>query len=257
MRRLVPIVACLAGCKVVDAPSNLEDLVVFGFETFGDEPAMQATLDNLVPLLDEHAEELSEGFRVGELTPEQLAATGVDAPATEGIAGAMGLVPYRNGVDPVVALIIDDDKETWIDNMVAFDPEDRTDRACFLAHTCPTFEQFVEETVSVVILGQSTRRYTNVFHWIEHERHGTVLGIRSLSPEPIQFNTNVAQVHQQYSLAWIIPDADGSGARRVEAFWIDGEVIGIDVPDSFAVDSAVNGMRRTAETIDNVIDGTD
>lgn len=243
----------LLGCKVVDAPENLEDLVVFGFETFDDEPAMQATVDNLLPLLDANEVELTEGFRVGELTTEQLAAAGIENASTEGIAGAMGLVPYRSDVDEVLSIIVADDKEVYFDNFEAFTPEDRSDRACFLDHSCTTFEQYIEETVNVPVLGRSDRKYTNTFRWLEHEELGPVLVIRSLSPDPIEFSTDFAKVHQQYSLAWVLPDGDG--ARRVEAFWIDAEVIGLDVPDSFAVDSAVSGMRRTAESVDAAIDG--
>lgn len=249
------LVMALSGCKVVDAPENLEDLVVFGFETFGSEDEMNATLDNLVPLLDSNEAALSEGFRVGELTLDQLSAVGIETESTEGIAGAMGLVPYRNSVDAVVAVITDPDKEDDFDNMSVFEPVDRTDRGCFLDHSCNSFEQYVEETVDVAVLGESQRMYTNHFQWVEHESHGTVLVIQSLSPDPILFSTNFANVHQQYSIAWILPE--GNGARRVEAFWIDAEVIGLDVPDSFAVDSAVNGMRRTAETIDTIIDGVE
>ena len=147
------ICVTLLGCKVVDAPENLEDLVVFGFETFGDEPSMQATVDNLLPLLVTNEAALSEGVRVGELTTEQLAAAGIENESTESIAGAMGLVPYRSDVDEVLSIIIADDKEVYFDNFEVFTPEDRSDRACFVAHTCDTFEQYIEETVDVAVLG--------------------------------------------------------------------------------------------------------
>lgn len=243
----------LLGCKVVDAPENLEDLVVFGFETFGDEPSMQRTVENLLPLLDTNEAELTEGFRVGELTTEQLAAAGIENGSTEGIAGAMGLVPYRSNVDEVLSIVIADDKEDYYDNFESFTPEDLSDRTCFVEHTCSTFDQYIEEVVNVAVLGRSERKYTNSFQWLEHEDLGPVLVIRSLSPDPIVFNTDFAKVHQQYSLAWVLPDGDG--ARRVEAFWIDAEVIGLNVPDSFAVDSAVSAMRRTAEGLDAAIEG--
>ena len=214
---------------------------------------MQATVDNLLPLLLTNAAALSEGVGVGELTTEQPAAAGIENESTESIAGAMGLVPYRSDVDEVLSIIIADDKEVYFDNFEVFTPEDRSDRACFVAHTCDTFEQYIEETVDVAVLGRSERMYTNTFQWLEREDLGAVLVIRSLSPDPIVFSTDFAKVHQQYSLAWVLPDGDG--ARRVEAFWIDAEVIGLDVPDSFAVDSAVGGMRRTAESVDAAIDG--
>jgi hypothetical protein len=242
------------GCKVVDAPQNLEDLMVFGFESFGDDRAMQATIDELLPLIDENAEDLTDGYRVATLGPEHLAAAGIEDAEVSGIVGAMGLIPYRNPVDPVIEMITSHDKEALFDHIDAFSVVDIGDRACFLAHGCVSFSQEVEETASVAILGSSERRYTHTVQWVDHDI-GKVAVIRSLSPEPIEFSSNLARVNQQYGLVYLLPD--GAGARRVEAFWADAEVIGMDVPDSFAVDTAINQMGNTAELIDDLIDGVE
>jgi hypothetical protein len=250
---LLALLVCAGGCKVVDAPQNLEELMVFGFESFGDDRAMQATLDELVPLIDTNEEDLSDGYRIATLGPEHLAAAGVEDVEVSGITGAMGLVPYRNPVDPVIEVITSHDKDVLFDHIDEFSATDIGDRACFLAHDCPSFSQEVEETASVVLLGSAARRYTHTVQWVDHEAYGSVAAIRSLAPEPIEFSSNLANVFQQYGLVFLLPDGDG--ARRVEAFWADSEIIGLDVPDSFSVDTAVNQMGNTAEQIDGVIDG--
>ncbi len=245
--------ALAGGCKVVDAPENLEDLMVFGFESFGDDRAMQATIDELLPLIDENGEDLSDGYRVATLDVEHLEAAGVADAEVSGIVGAMGLIPYRNPVDPVIEMITSHDKEALFDHIDAFSAVDIGDRDCFLAHECVSFSQEVEETASVAVLGSSDRVYTHTVQWVEHDELGSVVVIRSLSPDPIEFSSNLARVNQQYGLVYLLPE--GSGAQRVEAFWADAEVIGMDVPDSFAVDTAVNQMGNTAELIDDLIDG--
>lgn len=243
------------GCKVVDAPDNLEELMVFGFETFGDERSMTATVDELMPLVDVNEEDLIDGYRVSTLGATQLEAAGVEDASVEGIVGAMGLVEYTNALDPILDIITSHDKDTLFEQIEEFSAEDLSDRDCFLARECDTFSQRVDETARVSLLGASERTYTHTLQWIEHEEHGTVLAIRSLSPDPIEFSTNIVNVNQQYGLAYMYDD--GGGTRRVEAFWVDAELIGMDVPDSFAVDNAVNAMADQAENIDNILDGVE
>ncbi len=252
---LASTLLAVAGCKVVDAPENLEDLMVFGFESFDDDRAMLATLDELVPLIDENAEDLSDGYRIATLGPEHLASAGIEDVEVTGITGAMGLVPYRNPVDPVVELITSHEKDVLFDHIEAFSATDIGDRDCFLAHECSSFSQEVEETANVTLLGTAERRYTHTVQWIDHDTYGSVAAIRSLSPEPIEFSSNLANVFQQYGLVFLLPE--GQGAKRIEAFWADSEIIGLDVPDSFSVDTAVNQMGNTATTIDDIIDGVE
>jgi hypothetical protein len=253
MRLPLVALALSAGCKVTDAPESLEDLMVFGFETFGDERAMQATLDELVPLADTNADDLSDGYRVSVLGADQLAAAGIEGVNVEGITGAMGEVPYTHGVADVVGIATSHDKAELFENITAYAAEDLSDRDCFLAMECESFSQVVDETAQVALLGESVRHYTHTLFWVQHDEFGDVVVIRSLSPDPIEFSTNIVQVNQQYSLAFIVPDGDA--ARRIEAFWVDAVVIGVDVPDSFAVDSAVNQMANQAERIDEILDG--
>jgi hypothetical protein len=43
-------------------------------------------------------------------------------------------------------------------------------------------------------------------------------------------------------------------ARRIEAFWVDAEFVGMDVPENTAVNNAVSQMGEQAGLIDDWID---
>ncbi|MBW1879023.1 MAG: hypothetical protein JRJ84_11720, partial [Deltaproteobacteria bacterium] len=65
------------------------------------------------------------------------------------------------------------------------------------------------------------------------------------------FSSNLMRVYQQYSFAMVYVDGDGS--RRMEAFWVDAEIIGMDVPEGFAVNQAIKQMHDSAELIDDFV----
>jgi len=242
----------VAGCKVVDAPDNLEELMVFGFDNFEDPASDVAAVVALLPLLEENSEELADGYRISTLGQQSLDRAEVDVTIEDEIAGAMGMVSYRHMVDPVVGVAFSKNKDELFDGITEFSVRDLSDPGCFFAHSCDTYTQVVEETAAVVLIGDSRRKYTQTIRWIEHPEVGPIAAIRSLSPDPILFSTDLIRVNQQYGMIYIIPN--GSGATRAEAFWVDGTVLGLDVPDSFSVDTAVNRMGSTAENVDAVLD---
>ncbi|MCA9569239.1 MAG: hypothetical protein KC656_15425 [Myxococcales bacterium] len=249
----IALLALLGGCRVIDAPDNLEELMVFAFDGFEDERVMRASVDELLPLVDENLAELEDGYLIDQLTVEDLASIGVEVESTENITGAMGRVPYRHGVDDVMQVVTAENKDEIMDHIEAFEVVDQTDRECFFAHTCATYTQEVRETARVAILGASERHYTHTARWIDHPELGPIAAIRALSPEPIEFTSGLARVDQQYGLAFVVPEGDA--AVRIEAFWVDAVALGIQLPDGFAVNTAVNQMANTAEMIDAILDG--
>jgi hypothetical protein len=253
--RTMLLVLALSGCKVVDAPETLEELVVFGFENYEDDGRMRDTHAQLVPLVDANHEDLSDGYRVDQLTADNLANAGVEGVDVTEILGAMGVVDYTHDLDTVLEVISAEDKADRFENLLAYEVTETTDRECFLARECDTLEQTVDETADVTLLGEATRTYTMSYRWIVPEDEDeAVLYIRTLSPEEMVFTGSAidAQVHQQYAFVALYPEGDV--ARRVEAFWVDFEVLGADIPDTFAVDNAVNGMASQAERVDEWID---
>ena len=154
-------------------------------------------------------------------------------------------------LDEVVAAILEEDKTQVFEHMLEYDILESTDKDCFLARECETYEFLVHQVADAGILGEATQEVTWEFRWIG-EGYGQMF-MRTLSPDPIEFTTSILAVEQQYSVALVYDDGDG--ARRMEAFWIEGEIIGADVPEGFAVSQAVNQMHKSAENIDAYIQG--
>lgn len=245
----------LSGCKVVDAPENLEALMVFGFVHFADEDdkALEATADQLLKLIEPKKEALAEGYRVNDLTTSDLAEAGIDASNEGGIVGAMGLVDYRHLVDPVVEAVSRPDKDVMFpDKFLEYDVLDTTDRPCFLSAECPRLDQNVYEKTKVAVLGEAERTYDSDYRWVSTDTIPQAAFIRQVAPKEMKFSSGFMIVHQQYSFVMIYQDHQI--ARRIEAFWVDAEFIGMDVPENTAVNTAVSGMSDQAARIDDWID---
>ena len=250
---LLPLIF-LSGCKVTDAPESLEDLVVYGFVHFDDEDAgiLEETVANLGPLVDSHSDDLGDGVRVEELRNVDLVAAGVPDADVEGIVGALGAVTYVSGLDDVFEITSHHHKDELFDNVSVYEVLEETDRDCFINHGCERFEQTLHEVTKITLLGEADRTFVNQFRWVNTDS-GEALVIRSLSPDPVSFNSNIVKVHQQY--AFVVLEEVGAGTERIESFWVDAEVIGLDVPDNYAVNSAINAMAEQAERIDEIIAG--
>lgn len=245
----------LQGCKVVDAPDSLEEVMVYAFTNYDESDSyLEAAEENLLALVATQEAELATGYRVNDLTAENLAAAGVDAGDLEGIIGAMGLVDYTSAIDDVVEAVSATNKsERWPDNFDTFEVTDSSDRPCFLAGDCDRLDQTVHEVANLVApVNSAERTYDVSFRWIQAADQPQAVFIRQLSPDPVNVGWDAMAIHQQYSLVMLWQD--GNATRRVEAFWVDAEFIGIDIPDTFAVDSAVSQMGKQAENVDNWID---
>lgn len=244
------LLSLLTGCKVVVAPDTLQELAVFGFVGYDDPESAQVTGEAYPPLVTEHFVELEEGLYVDSLDSADLAAVGIEQDATD-VLGAMGSVDYRHGIDDVLRIVTAFNKDEFYENTPEFEVLESGDRDCFLAGDCARLDQRVTDTTDVPLLGEGTRTYDISWQWVDHPDGKMVLS-RTLNPGGVTFNTNIMQVFQQYAMICFY-EVDGK-ARRVEAFWVDAEFVGIDVPKSFAVDTAVDEMVGASEQVDDAID---
>ena len=261
MRRLptwLLTVAALAypGCKVVEAPDTIEELVVFGFEHFADDAEyLEAMGTNLFPLIEEELEGLDTGFHVDSLEASHLEAAGVEAADVTAIIGALGAVEYQHDLDEVLCAVTYEEKMEIFNHFVEYNVVRQTDVDCFLEHTCDSFTVTYYQIVTVTLLGDSTQTVTRTFRWVEAEDGSFYVVSRGLSPDPVEFNTTIMEVDQQYDLS-ILQPVDGE-IRRTDAFWVEARFLGADLPEYFVVDTAVDTMRDHAETIDTFIDEGD
>ncbi len=242
------------GCTVVDAPDTLEELVVFGFEHFDDDEVyLQAMGEKLLPAVEEHLDELDEGFHVDALDETHLGAAGVDSPDAVSIIGALGAAHYRHDLDGALCGVLFPGKEEIFDNYLVYDLEDDGNLDCFLTGDCDRYESVAEQTVQVPVLGEASQTVRRDFRWVRPRGQDAYVVSRTLAPEPIEFDTTLMAVDQQYALVVLVPH-DG-GARRIETFWVEARVLGMDVPEYFAVTSAVNEMQDQTDRIDEWLDG--
>jgi hypothetical protein len=250
------LAAMSSGCKVVDAPDNLEALMVFGFTNFDDDKALEETERNLIPLVEKQLEDLAAGYRVADLTRTDLETAGVEVNNEIEIIGAMGTVDYRHNIDPVLKVVIDEDKEKMFpDNFVEYEIRKTTEVGCFLSGECETMDQKVFERTKITLLGEGERTYDSNYAWFEGDDDlPRALFVRQIAPDEMEFEGSAINmvVRQQYSFVMIY-EKNGVG-RRVEAFWVDADLAGIDVPDTFAIDSAVNSIGSQANRVDDWID---
>lgn len=248
---LLPV---LSGCSSIDAPDNLESLVVFGFVHVTDDEAYGRTFDEGVrPLLDEHAEALDVGMKVDALSAEDLSAAGIEDPDEQSIIGVSAANHYRADVLGLAEVLTRPDLQNVYEMTVGYDVLNESDRGCFLDQTCELYTQEAVRINELGFFGTSSQTFTKHFRWIETEEGEQVLLLRTLSPEPVDVSRDIFKIHQQYDFSLFTPH-DG-GTRRLENFWVDADVIGMDVPDTFALDQAVKAMKNTRDELDEIVMG--
>jgi len=257
MRQIaVTTLVLLAGCKPVDAPDALEELVVFGFVHFDDDiEYLEAMGEKLFPAVKGLDDELSEGYFVDLLTAEDLTLAGVEDAETEGIIGALGRSEYTNDLDAVVCGMSWPDKANTVafDSYLEYTLDDDGNRDCFLARECDRYDSTATQHVSVFPLGEAIQSFERSFRWVEPADGEPYVVSRLLAPYPIDFSTEILAVDQQYSLVVLYPD--GNATRRLETFWVEARALGAEFPENFAVTTAVNTMQDQADEIDVFIDG--
>ena len=256
MRVLLPALLCLfhTSCTVVDAPETLEELVVFGFEHFGDDdPYLEAVVEGLIPLAEEHLEQLVEGYHVDNLTEAHLAAAGVEEADVVSIIGALGVAHYEHQPQEIAwAFCLRDKADRW-DHILEYESTDlEGNPECFLDHSCRSYSYEVFQVSQVPFLGTATSSYTRELRWIDRPEGGSYLLGRDINPNAIELSSGLAEVAQQYAFNVLLPQ--GTGTRRLQAFWVDAEFLGLDVPEYYAVEQAVAEMQTEADRTDEELD---
>lgn len=243
-----------AGCVVVDAPETLEELVVFGFVHFDeDEAFLRATGDNLIPLAEEHLDELRDGYYVDLLDADDLGAAGVEAPDVTGIIGALGAADYRHSVRDVTWVVTREDKAELFDTVVSYSIlEEEGDRDCFLDGHCRRYSVTATEVNTIPILGQAETTQYRQYRWVRLSDGRQVIFSRGINPDGVELSSDILEVDQQYSFYCSYPAPED--ARRLDALWVDARFLGAELPEAFAVDQAVSEMQAGADRTSDVLD---
>lgn len=244
------VVGVAGACRpAVDAPDDVEGMAVFGFVHFQQPDHVDAVA---LPMfdwsLDEH-EALADGYAVDALTADDLADVGVDEPDIQGIIGALGRATYVSDPVRVAEGVSHPHKDALYAGTLAFEvTAEDGDRDCFLARTCASYAYTAIETSTVPVLGQSVRTIRSELQWVDTTAGAEVFAMRQLVPEPTDFTTPLLAIDQQYGFTLV--RATDTGSERLETFWVDAKVIGLELPEGFAVHQAVGRMQASADDLD-------
>ena len=231
-----------------DAPAELDDLCAYLYSHHSDEDpaAEEAGVANLALWLDAHMDETAEGYTVHNLDQSTLdSLDSQDRDVTKIIGSAVGSSTELAVDDLVGPLITEDQALIYTSNFDSFERTFTTDPECFVDGTC---DRVVFENVSVAdlsIAGSLETKSQGQDLWVSTE-HGMAIVHRSYMHEPAK-NTFI-QMEQQYNLAVTIPMASG-GVARLQAVWADVEFVGMDVPESTALNMLIKGLTKQDEAL--------
>ncbi len=244
----------LAGCKVVDAPDTLEELMVFSFVHFTDGPEyLDASAEGLAPFRHTFAEELTDGYRINSLTADRLTEAGITRERDNDVIGASGAVGMTSAVLDVATALTHPDLTEVFSSYVDYEATSDDDRACFLARDCASYTQQGSRTVGQGGFGEATQHFDMSFWWVAMPEGQEGFMVRTLAPGETEMTSAFIRIHQFYSLSLIF--SDDLGTHRIEGDWVDAQFIGLDVPDSVALDQAIKSMQSQAEDIDAWVAG--
>jgi hypothetical protein len=257
MRSLaLPVVLVLAaGCKAPpDAPDELDELVgyMYGHMPDEDQDAMQAGAANMDTWLFDGIDQTLEGYRVNNLSTEEIDALGEGDRDLDGLVGAaVGHVSDNAPHDLAAAAIGDDPLEMYPDTYDDFTRDVHGDMDCFLAGDCERLETEITSVLNYPLGVQVTTHSMIQYRWIDTDP-GPVLVERTWLREPATVNVSWLTVDQQYYLWVVLPDGDG--ARTLQSTWVVATLTGASVPENAALDMVINSMSGTADKLDAWVD---
>lgn len=254
MTRLPFFVLLATGCKVVDAPESVEELVVFGFVNFDEGPEFLEAFAAGAVDARANTPDLVDGVRTDSLTPDILFDNDFsNNPDANEVFGVAATIDFESDFDSVVDAVTGD-MSTVIPSTEIYE---RTvvqgDRDCFLTHACDAFDMDVRRVVGG-FWGTGEQQVLAQFRWTTLEDGTDVMVYRSLAPDPMETDSVLFKAHQHFTLYTLV---DASVPEKFETHWVEAELIGIDLPDTFAIDSAVSSMQSQVEDIDAFIQGDD
>ncbi len=244
------LLLALIGCKVADAPEELQSLMTYGFVHTEDDDAdpLEEVALGLPPLVVENQADLEAGYSVDSLALEDLQAIGLDPQREVAVVGVAYLLEMQAGLDEIAPVLAGDELDQVFAKTFEYTTQTRDDLSCFLAHECDIFHNHGTRVTDTGLFGEATQEFDSVFRWVEMPNGGQGLVLRQVSPRPTEMTTDLVTVHQSYN--WALMYEEGGKTRRVEAYWADVELIDLDVQDSVILDLAVGTNQDRAVELD-------
>ena len=246
---------CVA-CRPPEAPETLDDLASYLFEHTWDEDEryLQPGLSNLEAWLEEHFEETSEGYEVTNISAEAVASVALeDRDLTDLIGAAVGYDVALPADQVVDLMLYEDPVAMFPGDYDAYEREFLKNEECFRDRSCSTTELYVS-VVANYPLNITGRSDTHMqYHWVELES-GWATVQRSWTRWEPDISVDWLRVIQQYYLAVTLPK-DEASTRRLEAMWLQAEILSADIPDSMALNMTIDTMAKTGEQLEAYVAG--
>ncbi len=235
------------------APDSFDELTSYLVTHFDDEDpeALQAGMSNMRRWLNQNAVEVSEGYRLTELTPEAIDSI-PDPCAVEAQvgAGAAFEVPYP--LEEVVEVVLaHDPMEVYADTYVYNDRVFVEDLDCFLDQTCDRTE-YHSHIENELALGISIELWMIAQIRRVDLEDGFALLYRSWWSQPGSASLDWIDVQQQYGLSATF--ATETGVHKLEAGWIDMALGDLEVPEDFALNLVVDSIIDSGAKLEAYLD---
>ena len=256
MRTLLPIVLIplVFGCKKrpPEAPTELSDLAGFLFAHFDDEDpaALQVGTANLLDWVQDHTEEILDGYEVNNLSEDIVAQLPGGMTGTlDDLAGASVATEQTHQTRPIARVLAIEDQQTVFPKN--YDVYDRTwldDKHCFLPRECESLRTRNDIEASYAGLIQLDMHNRAEYRWVEFEEDSFTLLHRSwLTTEPL-VDPDWIQITDQFYLGATLPW--DTGAIRVGTFWVSASIANAQVPEKTALNVMISTMQEEGATID-------
>ncbi len=243
------VVVGLVGCKrPPEAPTKLDELCAYLFEHLEDDSEFtEVGVANMAAWFDNHLEETSEGYEVNTLSEDAVDALDKKNRSAKALIGAaVSTESPHSAEDLVHALVRADQTKIFPKTYASFERTFVTKSQCFVKGTCDRVE-FDNHAVSTLPLGITyTADSTGQFLWVETE-DGPALVSRSWMHTPADISVDWLRIEAQFYLSVTIPD--GKGAIRLQATWVEGEMLAGGMPEASALNMLIDSFRKNDEDL--------
>lgn len=237
----------LVGCAPPEAPAELQQLANFVFAHADDEDdeTLKVALENLSLWFDQdHEEDIEEGYQINLLEAESVSdLEGENHQLREELIGAAVAHRSAASVDDLVYTTAVTDWESVIgEEQYEYYERDYIngedcigDRGCLRA-AARSSSELVQLGISI----ESTNKIE--YRWVETDQ-GWAFIHRSWLTEPPTVSSDAVDPKSQYFLAVTLPK---DPVVRVQATWIDTEILGFQVPKN----QVVKTMRDQGDLVE-------
>lgn len=244
------------GCKrPPEAPNELNKLTGYLFVHAADDDhaKLEAGFANLNAWMAKRLEETADGYTVNNLSQEEVNTLDACERDISGLIGAAVGTTSDYEVQNFVSTIVTGPTMEVYDNYLKYRREPLVnDAKCFASMECTQFyyDSFATKKFPLGIEARSTSRVQH--QWVETD-DGTAHIYRSWLMMPVRATPDWVDVQQQFYLSAMMPWKNGQSVR-LQAIWAVTEFANAPVPESMALQIAIDEMQSDAEVLEAWMD---